>query len=89
MLFRANGHDYDPAVNYRIQDLIDLNILRLENFDVFMQIHKHALREQKLKEELAQMQVWLNELYYRMIKYGAAHKTTTSNEHFSFIAARL
>ncbi|UJR29306.1 hypothetical protein I4U23_010520 [Adineta vaga] len=77
LLFRANGHDYDPHFNYRIQDLIDLNILRIENFDVFLQIHKHAMREQKLKEKLAQMQTWINELYYRMIKYGSAHKTTT------------
>ncbi|CAF1514427.1 unnamed protein product, partial [Adineta ricciae] len=77
LLFRANGHDYDPKFNYRIQDLIDLNILRVENFDVFLQIHKHATREQKLKEKLTQMQTWIDELYYRMIKYGVAHKTTT------------
>ncbi|CAF1139632.1 unnamed protein product [Adineta steineri] len=77
LLFRANGHDYDPQFNYRIQDLIDLNILRIENYDVFMQIHKHATKEQKLKEKLSQMQTWLNELYYRMIKYGSAHKTNS------------
>ena len=80
LLFRANGRDDDPRFNYRIQDLIDLNILRVENFDVFLSIHKHATREQKLKEELAQMQTWLNELISRMIKYGAAHKPTTTSK---------
>jgi hypothetical protein len=65
-----------------LEDLIDLNILRVENFDVFLSIDKHATREQKVKEELAAMQTWLNELISRMIKYGAAHKptTTTSND---------
>ena len=36
LLFRANGRDDDPRFNYRMQDLIDLNILRVENFDVFL-----------------------------------------------------
>jgi hypothetical protein len=42
-----------------------------------MQIHKHATKEQKLKENLIQIQTWLSELYYRIIKYGPAHKTTS------------
>jgi hypothetical protein len=44
-----------------------------------MQIHKHATREQKLKEKLIQMQTWLSELHYRIIKYGPAHKTTSGD----------
>jgi hypothetical protein len=78
LLFRGNGRDYDPRLNSRIEDLIDLKILRVENFEVFLSIDKDATREQKLKEELAAMQTWLNELISRMIKYGAAHKPTTT-----------
>ncbi len=79
LLFRANSHDYDPQYNYRIQDLIDLNILQIENQEVFIQIHKQATREQKLKDELIHMQTWLNELHYRMAKYRPALKTTQGN----------
>ncbi len=47
-----------------------------------MQIHKHATKEQKLKENLIQIQTWLSELYYRIIKYGPAHKTTSGKTQF-------
>ncbi|CAF4673634.1 unnamed protein product, partial [Rotaria sp. Silwood2] len=77
LLFRANGHEYDPQHNYRIQDLIDLNILQIENQDVFIQIHKQATREQKLKDKLMNMQTWLSELHYRMAKYKPPLKITT------------
>ncbi|CAF4982781.1 unnamed protein product, partial [Rotaria sp. Silwood1] len=77
LLFRANGHEYDPHHNYRIQDLIELNILQIENQDVFIQIHKQATREQKLKDKLMHMQTWLSELHYRMAKYKPPLKITT------------
>ncbi|CAF1088574.1 unnamed protein product [Rotaria sordida] len=77
LLFRANGHEYDPQYNYRIQDLIDLKILQIENQDVFTQIHKQATREQQLKDKLMHMQTWLNELHYRMAKYKPPLKITT------------
>jgi hypothetical protein len=83
LLFRANGHDYDPQYNYRIQDLIDLNVLQIENQEVFMQIHKQATREQKLKDKLIHMQTWLNELHYRMAKYRPALKTTPRNVYLN------
>ena len=76
LLFRANGHDYNPQENYRIRDLIDFNILQIENEDVFNQIHKQATREQKLKEKLIHMQTWLNDLHYRMAKYRPPIRTT-------------
>ncbi|CAF3637968.1 unnamed protein product, partial [Rotaria sp. Silwood2] len=82
LLFRANGHEYDPQHNYRIQDLIDLNILQIENQDVFIQIHKQATREQKLKDKLMNMQTWLSELHYRMAKYKPPLKITTGNYFF-------
>jgi hypothetical protein len=84
ILFHANGHDYDPQYNYRIQDLIDFNILQIDNQDVFNQIHKQATREQKLKDKLVHMQTWLNELHYRMAKYRPALKTTPGRSYSSF-----
>lgn len=78
LLFRANGHDYDPNMNYRIQDLIDFNILQIENQDIFNQIHKQATREQKLKEKLIHMQTWLSDLHYRVVKYKPSIKITSS-----------
>ncbi|CAF3428145.1 unnamed protein product [Rotaria socialis] len=77
VLFRANGHEYDPQYNYRIQDLIDLKILQIENQAVFIQIHKQATREQKLKDKLMHMQTWLSELHYRMAKYRPPLKIAT------------
>ncbi len=85
VLFRANGHDYDPQYNYRIQDLIDFNILQTNNQDVFNQIHKEATREQKLKDKLIHMQTWLNELHYRMAKYKPPIKISPSIFYFYFI----
>ncbi|CAF3049511.1 unnamed protein product [Rotaria sp. Silwood2] len=64
LLFSTNVYDYDPHYNYRIQDLIDLNILKIENQNVFIQIHKQTTREQKLKDKLIQIQTWLSELHY-------------------------
>ena len=81
LLFRANGHDYDPHHNYRIQDLMDLKILQIENQDVFMQIHKQATREQKLKDKLTDMQTWLSELHYRLAKYKPAFKITPGKNY--------
>lgn len=84
ILFRANGHEYDPRHNYRIQDLIDLKILQIENQDIFTQIHKQATREQKLKDKLTHMQTWLSELHYRMAKYRPPLKITSSMIIFLF-----
>ncbi len=82
LLFRANGHDYDPQYNYRIQDLIDFKILQIENQDVFNQIHKQATREQKLKDKLVHMQTWLSDLHYRMAKYRPALKISPRKFQF-------
>jgi hypothetical protein len=82
ILFHANGHDYDPQYNYRIQDLIDFNILQIENQDVFNQIHKQATREQKLKDKLVHMQTWLSELHYRMAKYRPPLRIAPCNINF-------
>ncbi|CAF1165003.1 unnamed protein product, partial [Didymodactylos carnosus] len=75
LLFRANGQVYDPQQSYKLEDLLNLNILQ-QNQNIFLTIHKQATREQKLKDKLSYLQTWLNELQYRMARYRPSLRTT-------------
>ena len=50
----------------------------------FIEIHKQATREQKLKDKLSHMQTWINELHYRMTKYFPPLKIKSSKIFKSF-----